>query len=235
MQEINQELKKFVKETIEFRKNPEDLLSQMDQFRQLMTIYKCGIREVQTKLEILNDEFNVKQNRNPIELIKSRMKQPDSIFNKLARKGCDISLNSITRNINDVAGVRVICSFIDDIYFVADTLLKQEDIVLITMKDYIREPKSNGYRSLHLVIEVPVYFSDRKQMVRVEVQIRTIAMDFWASLEHEIHYKKGPPLADSIALELKECADVIAQTDARMQEIHNRLKKMQDTDKSRVF
>ncbi len=208
---------------------PPDLLALLDQIRglrQMLVMYSCGIREVQTKLEILNDEFQFKQHRSPIESIKSRVKEPESIARKLHRRGLDISAESIMANLNDVAGIRVVCPFIEDIYFVADTLLAQDDITLIERKDYIAEPKAGGYRSLHLVVEVPVFFSDRKQPVRVEVQIRTIAMNFWASLEHEINYKKKDlPDSDAIARALRECAEIISRTDLRMQEIHQLLER----------
>ncbi|NLT35634.1 MAG: GTP pyrophosphokinase family protein [Gaiellales bacterium] len=206
---------------------PTSLLAPLHQIRglrQMLVMYSCGIREVQTKLEILNDEFQVKRHRSPIESIKSRVKEPESIARKLHRRGLEMSAESIVANLNDVAGIRVVCPFIKDIYFVANTLLAQDDITLSERKDYIAEPKANGYRSLHLVVEVPVFFSDRKQPVRVEVQIRTIAMDFWASLEHEIRYKKKDlPNSDAVAQDLRECAEIISQTDLRMQEIHRLL------------
>jgi putative GTP pyrophosphokinase len=202
---------------------PQTLLNQISHLRQLLVMYSCGIREVQTKLEILNDEFQAKRHRSPIDSIKSRVKEPDSIARKLSSRGLEISWDSIVENLNDVAGIRVVCPFIEDIYFVADTLLAQDDITLIESEDYIAEPKANGYRSLHLVVEVPVFFSDTKLPVRVEVQIRTIAMNFWASLEHEIHYKQDLPDSGALALELRDCAETIARTDARMQDIHERL------------
>lgn len=203
---------------------PESLADRVAPLKQLLVMYSCGIREVRTKLEILNDEFQIKQHRNPIESIKSRVKQPASIVRKLSHRGWEISLDSIVENLNDVAGIRVVCAFIKDIYFVADTLLAQDDITLIARKDYIAQPKPNGYRSLHVVVEVPVFFSDSKQPVRVEVQIRTMAMDFWASLEHEIRYKQVHADSDLLAQELKECAEIISSTDVRMQEIHERLR-----------
>lgn len=199
------------------------LLDQIKGLRQMLVMYSCGIREVQTKLEILNDEFQVKQHRSPIESIKSRVKEPESIARKLHRRGLEISAESIVANLDDVAGIRVVCPFIEDIYFVAETLLAQDDITLVEREDYIATPKASGYRSLHLVVEVPVFFSDRKQPVRVEVQIRTIAMDFWASLEHEIHYNRNLPDSEAIARDLRECAEIISRTDLRMQEIHQLL------------
>lgn len=203
---------------------PEALVETAVQFQELLMMYQCAIREVKTKLEVLNDELSVRNKRNPIELIESRVKKPASIINKLHRKGLAITVDSVYENLNDVAGIRVICSFIDDIYTVARMLAKQDDITVLAVKDYIRNPKSNGYRSYHMIVEVPVYFSDNKKFLRVEVQIRTKAMDFWASLEHQLKYKKDLPEAQDIVEELKECADVIAQTDARMQEIHRRIR-----------
>ena len=186
-------------------------------------MYSCAIREVKTKLEVLNDELSIRNSRNPIEFITSRVKKPLSIVQKLQRKGFDVSLQSVMDNLNDVAGIRVICSFVDDIYAVAEMLTKQDDVTLIEVKDYIKNPKPNGYRSLHLIIEIPVFFSDSKTNLRVEVQIRTIAMDFWASLEHDLKYKKEIPDVDEIQQELKECAETIADTDRRMMEIRDRI------------
>lgn len=197
---------------------------EMGELHQVLVMYGCGIREVQTKLDILTDEFQGKQHRSPIDSIRSRVKKPRSIAHKLASKGLEVSVDSAVRNLNDLAGVRVVCPFIDDIYFVADSLLVQDDITLIEREDYIAEPKPNGYRSLHLVVEVPVFFSDRRQPVRVEVQIRTIAMNFWACLEEEIFYKRNLMDSEAIGRELKECADVISHTDIRMQNIHQQLR-----------
>lgn len=180
-------------------------------------MYRGAIREIQTKLEVLNDEFSTRYQRNPISFIKSRIKSPESIIKKLHTRGYEVSLESIAENLHDVAGIRVICSFIDDIYEVAQMLTKQDDVTLIETKDYIQNPKPNGYRSLHLILEVPVFFSDRKQPMKVEVQIRTIAMDFWASLDHQLRYKKDIENASQISADLKDCADIISATDQRMQ------------------
>ena len=179
--------------------------------------------QIKTKLQVLNDELSIKRQRNPIEFIKTRVKQPDSIASKLRRKGYPVTVQSVFENLSDVAGVRVICAFIDDIYKVADMLTAQDDIELIKRKDYIKNPKMNGYRSLHLIIEVPVFFSDHKEQIRVEVQIRTIAMDFWASLEHQLKYKKDIDDAESIMYELRACADVINRTDYHMQSLRDRI------------
>lgn len=196
---------------------PDAFNDQAHLYMELMMMYRCAIREVQTKLEVLNDEFSVRYQRNPISFIKTRIKSPDSILKKLQSKGYEVSLESIHSNLHDVAGIRVICSFIDDIYEVARMLTSQDDIILIETKDYIQNPKENGYRSLHLIVEVPVFMSDRKQPMQVEVQIRTIAMDFWASLDHQLRYKKDLENAEQISADLKECADIITATDQRMQ------------------
>ena len=197
--------------------------SDAKEFQKMMMMYSCAIKEIKTKLQVLNDELSIKRQRNPIEFIKTRVKQPDSIASKLRRKGYPVTVQSVFENLSDVAGVRVICAFIDDIYKVADMLTAQDDIELIKRKDYIKNPKMNGYRSLHLIIEVPVFFSDHKEQIRVEVQIRTIAMDFWASLEHQLKYKKDIDDAESIMYELRACADVINRTDYHMQSLRDRI------------
>lgn len=199
------------------------LFEEAKEFEELMMMYNCAIREVKTKLEVLNDELSVRYNRNPIEFIKSRIKKPISIARKLENRGFEVSTQSVMENLNDVAGIRVICYFIDDIYDVAKMLTRQDDIRLLEVKDYIRNPKENGYRSLHMILQVPVFFSRAKQDMRVEVQIRTIAMDFWASLEHQLRYKKNVEDTENISLELKNCADVISDTDCRMQSIRERI------------
>lgn len=188
-------------------------------------MYGCAIREVKTRLEVLNDELSVRKQRNPIEMIKSRIKKPLSIIEKLQRRGFPVSLSSMQENLDDVAGVRVICSFVDDIYDVAGMLVRQDDVRVIAIKDYIRNPKDNGYRSYHIIVEVPVFFSDKKRYIRVEVQIRTIAMDFWASLDHELKYKKEIEDSEEISEELRACADIIAQTDEKMLAIRKRIEK----------
>lgn len=198
-------------------------VNQAFQFRELMMMYNCAIREVRTKLEVLNDELSIRNSRNPIEFIESRIKRPLSIVDKLKRYGEPVNVEAIERSLNDVAGIRVICPFIDDIYSVADMLLNQDDITLIKKKDYIENPKPNGYRSLHLIVEVPVFFSNQKKPMRVEVQIRTIAMDFWSSVDHQLKYKHDVPNADELSAQLKECADIISQTDMRMLAIKNQL------------
>ncbi len=192
-------------------------------FGRLMMEYRSAIMEVETRLKLLNDEFSIEYNRNPFESIKSRLKSPASIYEKLERKGFPISVGSIKENLNDVAGLRVICSFPDDIYRLAELFTRQDDISLIREKDYIKFPKPNGYRSLHLILSVPIFLSDKKEHVRVEVQFRTIAMDFWASLEHKLKYKKDLDEADEIGLQLKLCADSIEELDYQMQEIRDKI------------
>lgn len=195
----------------------------MQKFDQLMMMYNCAIREIRTKLEVLNDDLGARYERNPIEHINARIKSPESIAKKLKSKNLPICSDSIPNNLNDVAGIRVICSFIDDIYTIAGMLIRQDDVRLVKMKDYIEHPKPNGYRSLHLILEVPVFFADVTRPMRVEVQIRTIAMDFWASLDHHLRYKKDVKDAQEIENELRRCADVISQTDEDMLKIRKRI------------
>lgn len=192
-------------------------------FDKMMMMYSCAIKETKTKFQVLNDELSMTRKRNPIAFIETRIKQPDSIAVKLRKKGYPCTVESVRKNLNDVAGVRVICEFIDDIYQVADMFTAQDDVTLIKIKDYIKTPKMNGYRSLHLIVEIPVFFSDHKEQMRVEVQIRTIAMDFWASLEHQVKYKKDVRDAEKIVYELRACADVINRTDHHMQAIRDRI------------
>lgn len=194
-------------------------------FNKMMMEYRFAIMEVETRLKALNGEFSQEYNRNPFESIKSRLKTPESIFEKLERKGHPVTLEGITEYLTDVAGVRVICSFPDDIYRLARLLTMQDDIILLREKDYIKNPKPNGYRSLHLIVSVPIFLSHGKKNMKVEVQFRTIAMDFWASLEHKLKYKKDVDDADEIVGQLKVCADSIETLDYQMQEIRNRIDK----------
>ncbi len=205
----------------------ESSLDKMQQFQELMMRYNAAIREVRTKFEVLNDEFSFRNSRNPIESITSRIKKPVSIAEKLRRMGCPLTLESVSENLNDIAGIRVICSFIDDIYMVAELLARQDDITVVRVKDYIQKPKPNGYRSYHMIVEVPVFFSDGKRPMRVEIQLRTVAMDFWASLEHQMKYKQDSADRPEIAAELKSCAETIAATDARMLGIRRRIEALQ--------
>ena len=182
----------------------------------MMMMYSCAIKEIKTKLQVLNDELSIKRQRNPIEFIKTRVKQPDSIASKLRRKGYPVTVQSVFENLSDVAGVRVICAFIDDIYKVADMLTAQDDIELIKRKDYIKNPKESGYKSYHMLVSVPIFLSDSVVDTKVEIQIRTIAMDFWASLEHKIYYKFEGNAPDYISRELKECAKMVSELDDKM-------------------
>ena len=205
--------------------NQEQLLHFATQYQQLMLLYEGGIKQITTKLDILNREHRVRGMRTPIETVKSRLKTPRSIADKLSRRGLELSIRSILENLNDVAGVRVVCPYISDIYAVRDMLLSQADVTLFREKDYIRHPKPNGYRSLHLVVEVPVYLSDSQQQVRVEIQIRTIAMDFWASLEHHLRYKTEADVPESLRKRLQVCAEQISLIDAEMQDIYTGIRK----------
>lgn len=213
-------------EPIEIIKNPkskEYIIEHLQDFQKFMMMYSCAIKEVRTKFEVLNDELSVSSNRNPIQMIKSRIKSPRSIIEKLERKNYELTMNSILTNLNDVAGVRIICSFINDIYDIADMFSSQDDINVLEIKDYIKNPKPNGYRSYHMIVEVPVFFAECKKNLKVEVQLRTIAMDFWASLEHSMKYKKDVNDAEKIMKELKSCADLIAKTDLHMQNINEKI------------
>lgn len=191
----------------------------------LMAYYRCAIMEIETKFKVLNEQFSLKYDRNPIETIKSRTKSLESLAKKVRKKGIPLSIESIEENIHDIAGVRVICGFPEDIYMLADCLLQQDDITLIEKKDYIRQPKENGYRSLHLIVSVPIFLKDEKKSMKVEVQLRTIAMDFWASLEHKIRYKKdlAEDVQDELAKELLFCAKQSSELDLRMQKIRNKI------------
>lgn len=220
---INDELQNIYLQRTTIPNDFEHVFEEEEEFRKMLMMYSCAIREVGTKLEVLNDELSVTKQRNPIEQIKTRIKQPASMAAKLRKKGKPLTVESIKENLNDVAGIRVICAFLDDIYKIADMLTLQDDIKLIQMKDYIKKPKMNGYRSLHLIIELPVFFSEYKENMRVEVQIRTIAMNFWASLEHQLKYKKDISNADSIIYELRACADVINRTDHHMQSLRDQI------------
>ena len=194
-------------------------------FIELMMKYNCALREVSTKFEVLDDEFSVRYNRNPVESIKTRIKSPHSIVDKLKRKGHEFTIDNIRDHISDVAGARIICSFPEDIYMLADMFMRQDDVTVVEIKDYIKNPKPSGYRSYHLIIDIPVFLTESTENMRVEVQFRTIAMDFWASLEHKLKYKKDidSPDAEEIALQLKECSERIAKIDLEMQEIRKRI------------
>ena len=196
-----------------------DYLDMNKQYNQLMLIYEAGIRQLTTKLQILNREFEQSNDRNPIENIKSRIKSQESVINKLERKGLPMTLSSMTNNIFDIAGIRVICPFITDVYQIARMLLSQTDVELVRVKDYIREPKDNGYRSLHMIVKISVFFSDGMRQVPIEIQLRTIAMNFWASTEHQLRYKKDKPMTPEMNERLKKCADIMADADYQMQKL----------------
>jgi putative GTP pyrophosphokinase len=201
------------------------MMMQSKEFKEMRMMYACAIREVRTKAEVLNEEMSVRYHRNPISSISSRVKEPESIVQKLYKKGLPFTVEAVMANLSDVAGVRIICEFVDDIYSIAAMLAMQDDLKLIKIKDYIKYPKPNGYRSYHMIVEIPVFFSKGKTPMRVEIQIRTIAMDFWASLDHELKYKKNiaPEDEEAIASELLSCADRIAETDTIMQQIRMKL------------
>lgn len=202
-----------------------ELLESAKPFMELMMQNECAVREVETKLNVLNDEFSTLYDYNPIETIKTRVKDPLSIVEKMQRKGIQPTIENIENTLSDIAGVRVICSFPEDIYAIADILTMQDDVKLLKRKDYIANPKPNGYRSLHLIIGIPIFLSTGKKEMRVEVQFRTIAMDFWASLEHKLKYKHNIKNPEEIAADLKKCADAIAVIDDKMQAIHNRIER----------
>ena len=207
------------------------LTGQLEAFEILMMYYDCALAEVRTKLEILNREVALKKNRNPFETIKSRLKKPVSIYEKLKHRRIPFSVDNIEKYLTDVAGLRVICSFIDDIYSIRDSLDAQDDIRIIQEKDYIAHPKPNGYRSLHLILEVPIYLMQGKKYMHVELQFRTIAMDFWASVEHKMKYKKEIRNAESIVEELRYSADLINQLDRRMLQIRDRIELNEEGDR----
>ncbi len=212
--------------TKDLMNNPDNFYKMAFEFQQIMMVYESAIKQIETKLDILNKENKVSGRRNPIETVKSRVKSPQSIAGKLEKRHLPVTFESMVENLHDIAGVRVICPYISDIYSVRDMLLKQPDITLLEEKDYIKNPKESGYRSLHLVIEVPVYLSTTTHHVKVEIQLRTIAMDFWACLEHELHYKTTTNVPESIRRELFRVAETIAMTDREMEEIAIELQNM---------
>ncbi|MBR2284355.1 MAG: GTP pyrophosphokinase family protein [Ruminococcus sp.] len=197
----------------------EKFARQLMELFQLKHFYESAIQVVRTHLSILDEEFNVKFQRNPIHNIESRVKSAESIVGKLQKKGLPISTESARKNLLDIAGIRVTCYYISDIYELANMLTRRDDFVLVKQKDYIQNPKPSGYRSLHMIINVPVHLASRKAYAPVEIQIRTIAMDFWASLEHQLRYKTDAKLTDEISEELRECAERIAETDIKMQKL----------------
>lgn len=203
----------------------DDVFDQAHPYTELMMRYNCAMLEIKTKLDVLNNQLSLESDSNPFESISCRLKSPKSIIEKLRRKGYPLTVESIEENLNDVAGIRVICSFPDDIYNIARMLCSQDDVRVIEEKDYIKNPKPNGYRSLHLILEIPIFLHNEKKYMRVEVQFRTIAMDFWASLEHKVRYKKEIAQKNDteIERELKECAEEISKLDIRMQDIRRKI------------
>ena len=220
---IEEKRDKFVKQSLLSDEFIDMMQRNRKPFDLLMSYYQCAIMEIETKFKVLNEEYSLEYDKNPIEGIKSRIKSYDSLLKKIRRKDIPMTLESIEKNITDIAGVRVICSFPADIYEVADSFLRQDDITLLERKDYIQNPKPSGYRSLHLIVQVPIFLQDEKKPVTVEVQFRTIAMDFWASLEHKMRYKKNIPAEQMKYLqdELYDCAEQSSALDKRMQSIRN--------------
>ncbi len=197
----------------------------MQRFQKLMAYYRCAMMEIETKLNVLNEEFSLQYDRNPINSIKTRLKSLPSIHDKLERLGAPLSISAIEDNLNDIAGVRVVCGFPKDVYTIADALIKQDDINLLAKKDYIANPKPNGYRSLHLIVEVPIFLAHEKRIMKVEIQLRTIAMDSWATLEHQLRYKKDYDFTQEMADELLYCANLSAQLDKSMDTLREKLNK----------
>jgi len=201
------------------------LKKDMKKYKTLMAYFSCAMMEIETKFKVLNEEFSIESEQNPIETIKSRLKSPESIIEKAKKLGIAPTVENIEANIFDIAGVRVICTYQSDIYMLADSFLKQDDVTLIQRKDYIENPKENGYRSLHLIVETPIFLHDQKKLMKVEIQLRTLSMDWWASLEHKIRYKKDIPeeqLAE-ISRDLKACAEIGSMLDKRMEGVSKKI------------
>lgn len=211
-------------------KNYEDV----DSWKTIMFLYNAALKEVGTKLEILNDEFQHVHQYNPIEHIKTRIKSPESIVKKLKRNGFETSIENMVKYINDIAGVRIICSFTSDIYQLAEMIGNQNDLKVLSIKDYIKNPKESGYKSYHMLVAVPIYLSDSVVETKVEIQIRTIAMDFWASLEHKIYYKMEGCAPESISRDLKECANMVSALDDRMLSLNGEIQKWLDQERKQV-
>ncbi len=216
-----------------FAQWPSEIQELMDSFVSMKCKYQSALREVRTKLEILDEEFQMRHSRNPIHHMESRIKSPQSIAQKLVRKGLPLTPGAAMENLRDIAGIRVVCAYLNDTYTIARLLTGQDDIRLLQTRDYISHPKDNGYRSLHLIVEVPVFLSEGKLMLPVEVQIRTIAMDFWASLEHQIRYKEVADIPSDLNEELYDAAERIAALDGDMQRIHDRMVDMAQTARAR--
>ncbi len=211
-----------------------NVTNQVDTWNELSLVYKSALREINTKLEILNEEFQVVHKYNPIEHIKSRIKTPESIVKKLKKYGKESTIENMVKFVNDIAGIRVICSFTNDIYRIADMLSNQSDVRVLEVKDYIKNPKPSGYKSYHMIITVPIFLSDRIVDAVVEIQIRTVAMDFWASLEHKINYKFEGNIPVSIRNELVECAMMVSSLDDRMLSLNEEVRKLGTEDDGEV-
>ncbi|WP_256989069.1 GTP pyrophosphokinase family protein [Bacillus sp. EB106-08-02-XG196] len=212
-----------------------DLKAIKIELTRFMMAYKFALDEMTTKINILKDEFNYIHDYNPIEHVKTRLKSPESIFRKVQRKGIEFNLDSIKENIKDIAGMRITCSFISDIYEISRMIANQKDIRILEYKDYIKNPKPNGYQSLHMILEIPIFMSDREELTCVEIQIRTIAMDFWASLEHKIYYKYNKEVPRKMLDELKTTAEMAALLDNKMENLHKEMKKMKQADDAEVM
>ncbi len=196
--------------------NETDLQQMYNQYSTLMAYFRCAIMEIQTKFNVLNEEFSLQHDRNPINSIQSRLKSIESISRKLKNKGIPLTISNIEENLSDVAGVRVVCAFTSDVYLLAKALLAQDDIKLVSIKDYIKNPKPNGYRSLHLIVTVPIFLVHEKRIMTVEIQLRTIAMDSWAALEHQLKYKKDNEFTEDMIKELYHCAKISSELDEKM-------------------
>lgn len=201
----------------------EGVFSSFNEFALIQQLYSAAIKEIKTKLEILDDEFGIRHDYNPIHHMDYRLKTPQSIIKKCRKNNIPVNYKDIQENLFDIAGVRVVCNYVEDIYLVADLITKQDDVTLLVKKDYIKNPKDSGYRSLHLVLQIPIFLADETKLVPIELQIRTIAMDFWASLEHHMKYKTDANVPDGVREELTECALAISKLDRKMQGIHNEL------------
>ena len=208
--------------------------NEVDSWKEVNFTYTAALKQVQTKMEILNDEFQHVHRYNPIEHIKARVKTPESIVKKLKRHGYESTIGNMIKYVNDIAGIRVICSFTSDIYRIADMIREQKDIHILSVKDYITYPKASGYKSYHMLVSVPVYLSDRIADTKVEIQIRTVAMDFWASLEHKMHYKFEGDAPEHIRNELIACAKLVADLDARMLSLNEEILAMSDTEAAEI-
>lgn len=233
---VKQAQRQFVRENLMSDEFLDFLQQNRLPYDSMCAYYRCAMMEIETKFKVLNEQFSLQYDRNPIETIKTRMKSMESILKKVRNKDIPLTFQSLEENIRDIAGVRVICSFQDDIYMLADCLLQQDDVTLIEKKDYIRNPKPSGYRSLHLIVEIPIFLHNEKRMMKVEVQLRTIAMDFWASLEHKLRYKKNIPEdeAQELARELEACAEKSAQLDRRMQDIRTKIAKSEEEHRNQA-